>query len=131
MLSKAEYEKIMNKDIGFLMNTGNEVMSMFYSEFKNDCLQPKVIVDYQREAYILNYEKIRITLDKGLKSGGFKTDIFDKDQLMLSAVDPAITILEVKYNNFLPSHIKKLIQIGPRPQVPISKYVVCREMLIN
>lgn len=127
-ISRQEYKKIMYNDIEFLREAGTQTSQMFYAEFKNCLLKPKVIVDYKREAYILHYAGVRITFDKLLCAGISTTDLFDAEQVLLRAIEPATMIMEIKYDSFLPDYIRSLIQTVSSRKVAISKYVLCREL---
>ncbi|MBA1336662.1 MAG: hypothetical protein HPY66_3097 [Firmicutes bacterium] len=45
---------------------------------------------------------------------------------MANAVDNGTSILEIKYDSYLPAHINNLIQLDSRQRDAISKYVLCR-----
>lgn len=127
-IARHEYESIVSNNINFLREAGTQTSLMFYTEFKNCLLQPKVIVDYTREAYVLPYAGIRVTFDKALCAGTLRTNLFDFEQIMLRAMQPNTMIMEVKYNVFLPDHIRSLLQVAARGRSAISKYVLCREL---
>jgi hypothetical protein len=127
-ISRQEYEAIISSNINFLREAGTQTSLMFYSEFKRCFLQPKVIVDYKREAYVLPYMGIRVTFDKMLCAGTVLTDLFDPEQIMLKAMESNTVIMEVKYDSILPDYIRSLIQMASRGRTAISKYVLCREL---
>ena len=89
-------------------------------------MHPVVIVDYTRETFVYPTENVRITFDKGLKTGLFSTDLFSKDIFTVSPLDTGREILEVKYNRFLPDFISELLNDTPTERSAISKYVLCR-----
>ena len=126
-LTREEYNKIINQDIIFLKQSDNKLLQEFYFDMVAYCYKPKVIVDYVREAYISNINNIRITFDKSLKTGLNKIDIFHKDLLTVDVIEEPKMILEIKYNHFLPNHIKNILQIKSSQRWAISKYVMCRK----
>lgn len=125
-LSKEECEKILNGDIEFLKNSNKDILKEFYCKLRYQCLKPKTIVDYTREAYIFNTGNVRITFDTNIKSGLYSTNIFDSTLPTLGLVDSNPIILEVKYDNFLPDIIRDLIQTNTRRPTAVSKYAACR-----
>lgn len=125
-LTKEECEKILNGDIEFLKDSNKDVLKEFYCKLKYQCLKPKTIVDYTREAYIFNTGNVRITFDTNIKSGLYSTNIFDPNLPTLGLVDNNPIILEVKYDNFLPDIIRDLIQTNTRRPTAVSKYAACR-----
>jgi hypothetical protein len=128
-ISKEEYEKIIAKDISFLTMDNNKVKEKYYLEIKNNLLKPKVIVDYWREAYTLPYNDIRITFDKNLAAAKPSEDIFTNNLFSKQVGQEFALIMEIKYNNFLPSHIKSVLKNFSLNKLSVSKYLLCREEL--
>lgn len=126
VLTRKQYEQIMHEDNGFLLYSNNEVFKEFYLEGKNNLLRPKVIVDYEREAYTFNISDVRITFDKMLSAGINSVDIFDNNLVTVNAFSEPVMIMEVKYNEFMPDNIKILLHIAGSENSAISKYVICR-----
>jgi hypothetical protein len=127
-LTKNQVKKIMNFDYEFLLGINNSLANEFYFDLKNKVYRPKVIVDYIREAFMMNINRIRITFDKFLKNGLYDIDIFRKDMPLISSIDENYYILEVKFSNFLPDYLKSILQITASSNQAISKYVFSRKM---
>lgn len=125
-LTKEQCEKILNGDIEFLKDSNKDVLKEFYCKLRYQCLKPKTIVDYTREAYIYDAGNVRITIDSNTKSGLYSTNIFDSKLPTLGLVNYNPIILEIKYDNFLPDIIRDLIQTNTRNQTAVSKYAACR-----
>jgi len=85
-------------------------------------------VDYVREAYLHPAEEVRITFDKQLHTGLSSVDIFNPNVPTISPFDHNELILEVKFNRFLPNHIRDLLCtcVHSAQNSAISKYVWCR-----
>jgi hypothetical protein len=126
-LSRHEANSILDNEFEFLLKKDNSLAREFYMDLKIKQFKPKVIVDYVREAYTLNYNNIRITFDKFLKTGLENKDLFNENIPVISAIDESFFILEIKYSNFLPDHIKSVVQIESSLRQAISKYVYCRK----
>ena len=97
-----------------------------YREMKTRLLRPAVIVDYVREAYIHPAEEVRVTFDKQLRTGLFSSDMFNKDLPTYPVFDDPVEILEVKYDEFLPSYIQSILSGITAQRSAISKYTWCR-----
>ena len=97
-----------------------------YREMKLHLLRPAVIVDYVREAYIHEAEEVRITFDKQLRTGLFSTDMFDAKIPTYPVFDDPVEILEVKYDEFLPSYLQAVLGGITAQRSAVSKYVWCR-----
>ncbi len=97
-----------------------------YREMKTRLLRPAVIVDYVREAYIHPAEEVRVTFDKQLRTGLFSSDMFNKEIPTYPVFDDPVEILEVKYDEFLPSYIQSILSGITAQRSAISKYTWCR-----
>jgi hypothetical protein len=126
LLTREQYDSILEGDYEFLRDSDSEVMRDFYSSITTRMLRPKVIVDYTREAFIHHLGNVRITFDKCVRSSGNKTDIFNEYTPYSRITGENETILEVKFTGFLPNHIKRLLQIGDTNRESFSKYTMCR-----
>ncbi|MBS5793242.1 MAG: polyphosphate polymerase domain-containing protein [Clostridiales bacterium] len=125
-ITKEEVLKIINNDIGFLINSNNKLFQELYFKMKTEFLKPKTIVDYDREAYIYNVGNVRLTFDKNLKTGIVSTNIFNSNLETINPINKDYIIFEVKYDEFLPEVISNFIQLGERTKTSISKYALCR-----
>ena len=79
-----------------------------------------------REAYIHNAEEVRVTFDKQLRTGLFSSDMFNRDLPTYPVFDDPVEILEVKYDEFLPSYIQSILSGITAQRSAVSKYTWCR-----
>lgn len=127
-LSRRDYEHIVSMEPEFLLNRPESIAKDFYSEITLRQLSPRVIVDYTREAFMLNCENVRITFDKDLKSGKGCYSIFDASIPVVPILDRGMVVLEVKFDKYLPDYIKGVLNNLRAPRYSaISKYVLCRK----
>lgn len=124
-LTREEFERILDNDYEFLLNKENNLYGEFYYECMCNILRPKVIVDYNRIPLVLDEGTVRITFDSDIRAavGGF--NIFDSDLPRIPACEADYVVLEVKYTEFIPQMIKKLIPSDGQEFVAFSKYVAC------
>ena len=54
-------------------------------------------------------------------------DIFDPHLITLDAYPPKLLVLEIKYDDYLPANIRKIVQPATSHHMAISKYVLCRQ----
>ena len=87
---------------------------------------PKVIVEYERIPYVCKEGNVRITLDMNIVSSDRVEDLFDSNLIKRPIMPKGRHILEVKYDEFLPSYIKKNLELGKLRQSTFSKYYLCR-----
>lgn len=101
-------------------------VALFNLAIKNRGLRPKVIVEYDRKAYIFPAGNVRITLDRNLRAGT-QIENFGKPGIVLNRISEMQNVLEVKYDEFLPGFIAQLLESGNMNQESYSKYRLCRE----
>lgn len=128
-ISRDMADKLCACDADGLEHAKAPLLRDMYRMIKTKGLHPVVIVDYLREAYVHPIENIRITFDKHLRSGIYSTDIFNRQVPLLSPLDAPYTILEVKFDKFLPYYIRELLSTVPANRMAISKYELCRTIV--
>jgi len=130
-LSRGEYDAILAGEYTFLSKRPEELLHQFYIALQTYGYRPVTIVDYWREAYIYPTGNVRITFDKRLSAVVNSTDLFDKHKTLQETISEHLTILEVKFDTFLPSHIRDLLTLKSHQRSTISKYVICRETVLE
>ena len=88
-------------------------------------LRPRTIVDYTREPFAYAPGNVRVTLDYNIHTGMVCTDFLDQGCIMVPAGGVSV-ILEVKWDSFLPSLIRDIVQVPNTHTSSFSKYAVCR-----
>ncbi len=123
-LTKQQVEQIMSGNYELLANSANLLLNEFYAKLENECLRPKLIVDYTRKAYVYDPGNVRVTFDSGIHSSVFTDDFFNAE---ISAIPiPNTIIMEVKYDEFLPQIIADLLRLEGRQTISFSKYAAGR-----
>lgn len=126
-LMRSDYEQIMSRHLTFLQTGDSPVGRDFYFKCMSENMQPAIIVDYIREAYTYELGNVRITFDKRLMTGVNSLDIFNPKLVTVDAIHNKTVVLEIKYDAYLPTHIRRLLQLEGHGRSAISKYVICRE----
>jgi len=130
-ITREQYDKIMTGEYEFLKQSEESLLREFYAALQTYGYQPTTIVDYWREAYIYSYGNVRITFDKRLAVGSNNLDIFHPELSHSEILPPALTIMEVKYDDMLPEKVRQLLRPTANLRSSISKYVLCREKLMH
>ena len=126
-LSRKECDALLADNYGFLLHRPEPFARQMYGILRTKHLEPKVIVDYTREPYVYPVEDVRITFDKNIRTAMRRTDIFNPYVPTYPATDLMNSmILEVKFNRYLPTYIRSLVQMGASQHVAASKYVAAR-----
>ncbi|GKU77072.1 polyphosphate polymerase domain-containing protein [Paenibacillus sp. L3-i20] len=127
-ISREEYDAIVQGDYRCLAYKDSLLLREFHSALEHRGFRPTAIVDYLRAAYIYEFGNVRITFDKKLSSGTNTFDLFDPSLVLEEAIPSPQTILEVKYDTFLPNHVRNIVRPDNHIRSSISKYVICREV---
>ncbi len=128
ILTRDEYEKIINNDIAFLLKKKNQLAHDFYIELKIRGLRPVTVVDYYREAFVHQIEDVRITFDSDLRSAIFDKDLFIDNLRTMPMYEDGLMVLEVKYNDYLPRFIRTVLNNAEYvSRSAVSKYIICRK----
>ena len=116
---------ITNEEI----ETKKPVVSELQAKMKADLYKPAIIIDYERRAFTYPINDVRITIDYNISCSYDVSNFFERDVNSIPLLDKNMSILEVKYNDFLPDIIKQLINIKNLEITSFSKYATGREML--
>lgn len=131
-ITRQECEELMSgRIIGMGQEKDRELLVRFKAGMCISRLEPKVIVEYERKAYICKEGNVRITFDRNLSSSGYFNRFLVKDMLKRPVMPPGKHVLEVKYDEFLPRYIKDVLNTGKMERTTYSKYVLCRELTIR
>ncbi|SHH33569.1 polyphosphate polymerase domain-containing protein [Clostridium grantii] len=126
-LTEAEVKEIYSGNFEFLMEKKEDLYKDFYFELSNGLIKPKVIVRYNRIAFIHPVGDLRITFDTNIKTSMNQVNIFKDNINYVPALGINENILEIKFNGVMPDHIKTLIESGQVMASSSSKYVYSRK----
>lgn len=124
-LSAAEARAIVEGDLDWMPGSGRPLVQELYSKMRGQGLRPRAIVDYTREPFVYAPGNVRVTLDYDIRTGLGCTDFLNPDCPTVPAGEAA-TILEVKWDEFLPDIIRDAVQLEGRRAAAFSKYAACR-----
>ena len=99
-----------------------------YGLMQTRCYRPRVIVEYQRLAFIARENNIRITFDHTINAAAASLALFDPQLSLMPVMGRSQAVLEVKYNGFLLSYIKDMLGDLERSELSVSKYCMARQL---
>ena len=105
----------------------SEVQKKLLLEMQLKAMQPVVIVEYQRFAYVEKNGNVRITFDENIGSSKEINKFLEKQMIMRPILKSGQSVLEVKWDAFLPSYIKEHMQMETLQWSSFSKYYLCRK----
>ena len=124
-LSAEEAQKLVDGDLDWMLDSGRPLVRELYCKMRYQGMRPKTIVDYTREPFIYRPGNVRVTLDYDIRTGLSCTDFLNPDAVTIPAGDAPI-LLEVKWDEFLPSIIRDAVAVPDRRAGSFSKYAQCR-----
>ena len=108
-----------------MMDSGRELVRELYCKMRSQGLRPRTLVDYTREPFIFRPGNVRVTLDYDIRTGLNSTDLLNPRAVTVPAGDAPI-LLEVKWDEYLPSIIRDAVSVPDRRAGAFSKYAQCR-----
>ena len=124
-LTLEEAERLLSGEDAFLLERGEPLLSELYHKLRGTLLRPRTVVCYDREAFLYVPGNVRVTLDRNLRTCRDSAGFLSPGSFPLKPLD-ALTVLEVKYDAFLPDLVRLAVQIPDRRAAACSKYALCR-----
>ena len=124
-LTREQAQSIIDGNTDWMGQSRELLIRELHDKMKNRLLVPKTIVDYTREPFVYAPGNVRVTFDYDIRTGICCTDFLNPDCIMIPAGDAPI-LLEVKWDEYLPSVIRDAIQLTGRRSSGFSKYAQCR-----
>ena len=124
-LSAEEAQRIVDGKLDWMLDSGRPLVRELYCKMRYQGMRPRTIVDYTREPFIYRPGNVRVTLDYDIRTGLDCTDFLNPEAVTLPAGDAPI-ILEVKWDEYLPSIIRDAVSVPDRRVGSFSKYAQCR-----
>lgn len=126
-LDERQVASIIEGDIDWMRDDDRPLVKELYCKMRLDGLQPKTIVAYERIPFVCELGNARVTLDSDLRSSAGRTDFLDPGCPMFP-VAPGASVLEVKWDQFLPGTVQTAVQMRGRRTAAFSKYAMCRTL---
>lgn len=124
-LSAGEVQAIVDGDLAWMPDSGRPLVQELYHKMRSQGLRPRTIVDYAREPFVYAPGNVRVTLDYDIRTGLGCVDFLDQACVTVPAGE-AVSILEVKWDAFLPGIIRDAVGLPNRRAGAFSKYAACR-----
>ncbi len=124
-LTAEEAQKIVDGDLDWMPISDRPLVQELYSRMRHQGMRPKTMVDYTREPFVFRPGNVRVTLDYDIRTGLNCTDFLNPQAITIPAGDAPL-LVEVKWDEFLPSIIRDAVSIPDRRVGSFSKYAQCR-----
>lgn len=87
---------------------------------------PKVIVTYLRYPFVYSAGNVRVTFDEEITSSNDLDHFLTSDYEERPILGLGMNVLEVKWDEVLPQHIKEALYMDNLQWSVFSKYYLCR-----
>ena len=115
-----------NRALEVFWNTNNQLVKEFCIDIVSKRFLPRVIISYEREAFVEPIENIRITIDYNISASDELERFLYGDYRRIPILDKKKQVLEVKFDEVLPSYLQAVLQSDIFIQRSFSKYYLGR-----
>ena len=123
ILTSEQYFMMLRGDYAFMRERSEQVFSDFYASNALKLMRPDVMINYHRQAYTHPAGNVRITFDSDL------TAMEPQADHCFSIMSDNNHIMEVKYDNFIPSYIEGLLTGFAFTQLALSKFYIAKQVM--
>lgn len=122
-----EYYLIMEgRAMDVFWGTEERLLKEFCIDIVTKRFLPRVIINYEREAFVETITNIRITLDYNISASDEIERFLTGDYRKIPILEKKKHVLEVKFDDILPAYIKTVLHGNILMQSSFSKYYLGR-----
>lgn len=125
-LSREECERFLRGEIPSFTETDPESRKNLLTEIRLRGLRPAVIVTYERIPFVYSGGNVRVTFDRKLSSSTDLKRFLTGDYARRPVQPMGQSLMEVKWDEALPKHIREALQAENLQWTAFSKYCMCR-----
>lgn len=129
-LTLEQYDKLIRGVPTEISDCTPALLNRFSVLLRTRKMEPKVIVGYDRTAFICKEGNVRITFDCDLFSSPDVDGFFSQTLHKRPVFSTGKALLEVKYDAYLPDYIHQHIQFENMRKTTFSKYFLCRQFYL-
>ncbi len=128
-LSIEEYKYIINKEYSVISYSDKKLIRELSKDMMIYLYTPKIIIDYERIAYVEEITNIRITFDSKISASYDIDNFLNGNYVKYYLQGKGENLLEVKFDYILPSYIKEVVESYNFKQTSFSKYFLGRNKI--
>ena len=129
-LTVDEYNQIVSGDLtDLIFETEKKLIKELAVDMLIHNYMPKIIIDYERIAYVEEITNVRITFDMKISASYELENFLDGDYQSFYVLPSWMNVLEVKFDDILPSHIRNIVESYSFNQESFSKYYYGRKII--
>ena len=127
-LMRAEARRLIEGDFDGLLDRPEPFAAEIHALMSINGYRPKAIVEYDRTAFIAKENKTRVTFDRNIRATELNQGLFDPKLPLYPVFDPFNVVLEVKFDGFLLSYIRSMLNMVDKSELSVSKYCLARSV---
>ena len=128
-LSREEYEALCAGDVSAIHYENEPLLRDFCAAVLMRRFTPKVIVEYERTAFVDPTTNIRVTIDRAVNCSDDCAAFTEGGYNSYPVLQGDARVLEVKFDAILPGYIRRVLDTGSYRQTAFSKYARGRAAL--
>ena len=105
----------------------SQKQAAMFMQMRQKSLRPVVIVQYTRMPFVCDAGNVRVTFDDAITSSNDIAGFLQPEIPLRSVLGTGESILEVKWDELLPSYIKEQMGLDSLQWTSFSKYYLCRK----
>jgi len=121
VMTEDEYHCISRGDMDFVLRSVHPLWQKLASLHRLRRMRPAVSFSYTREAYVYQPGNVRVTFDSNIRSDEMVPEPY------FGAPPGSGGMMEVKFDRYLPSVLKEMLDGLPLIQTAMSKYCYSRD----
>lgn len=126
-ITRKQCDMMLNGKIPAVTPEMPPVLADMLTEMQKRAMRPVVIVQYERRPFVCSAGNVRVTLDLRISSSRSFDRFFDWNMPSRPILANGQGVLEVKWDQMLPTYIKEQLQIENLQWTAFSKYYLCRK----
>lgn len=127
-VSEEQYEQIRAGSMNFILKEDAPLWQTLANIHRLKILRPTAIFAYKREAYVYDTNNVRLTFDSPPFDFGERVPLmYEPLKATYGREEYTPMLLEVKFYDFLPEVVQRLLNGLPLAQTSVSKYCIVRE----
>lgn len=122
-VTREEAEELIQGRFECLRKKNTKTAEHLYMELVRGMYRPRVMVEYQRAAFYIPFQEVRVTFDWNAAANRMNTDLFAKDICWTPLRPSSVGVLEVKFNGYLFSYVQNLLEEVEKLPTMNGKYI--------
>lgn len=122
-VTREEAEELIQGRFECLRKKNTKTAEHLYMELVRGMYRPRVMVEYQRAAFYIPFQEVRVTFDWNAVANRMNTDLFAKNICWTPLRPSSVGVLEVKFNGYLFSYVQNLLEEVEKLPTMNGKYI--------